>query len=243
VSTTSADVKLNAEETRISRSDQGVNIHYGNDESEFFDWLIMAAPMPQALSLLSDATPEEKNLFGGFNYHELTATVLEEESLGVLPAELELFTWMDRAGRQRDYYRASLMDDGNVTRTMYDKDGDDGALTIRHTSNIKGFKNEIITVLSISDFRSANADLTAAIDADTAKYGIVTTELHQERWEYMPHYNLEEIIDERKPWRIWDLQGQHRTWWLGSYASFESVADVLDYNLQLVNARLCTGSA
>jgi len=242
VSTTSADVKLNTEVTRISRSQQGVNIHYGNDESEFFDWLIMAAPMPQALSLLSDSTPEEKNLFGGFNYHELTATVFEEKSLGVLPADFELFTWMDRAGEQRDYYRASLLDDGNVTRTMYDKDGDDGALTIRHTSNIKGFENEVFAVLSVSDFRSTNADLTAAIVADTVKYGIETTELHQERWEYMPHYNLEEIIDERKPWRIWDLQGQRRTWWLGSYVSFESVADVLDYNLQLVNARLCTGS-
>ena len=62
-----------------------------------------------------------------------------------------------------------------------------------------------------------------------------------ERWSnYMPFKSLSEVVDERMPWRMWDLQGRQRTWFIGSHVSFESVADVLDYNLKLLNSRLCT---
>ena len=57
--------------------------------------------------------------------------------------------------------------------------------------------------------------------------------------EYFPHFRAQQVARERLPWRIWDLQGQRRTWFVGSYACFETIADVVDYNLQLVNNKLC----
>jgi hypothetical protein len=41
------------------------------------------------------------------------------------------------------------------------------------------------------------------------------------------------------PWCIWENQGNEDTWFIGNYASFESVADVLDYNIKMVNEQLC----
>ena len=41
------------------------------------------------------------------------------------------------------------------------------------------------------------------------------------------------------PWDLRRLQGKYRTWYTGSFASFESAADVMDYNFQLMENDLC----
>jgi len=46
-------------------------------------------------------------------------------------------------------------------------------------------------------------------------------------------YQHERALEEQ-----YGLQGKLNTWFIGSYTSFESVADVLDYNLKLVNEHL-----
>lgn len=93
--------------------------------------------------------------------------------------------------------------------------------------------------------------------------------LVRERWEYFPHFTTQQVVRQRLPWRIWALQarprpppaqlhtlhsdgrllscvcggaavqGQRRTWFVGSCTCFETIADVVDYNLQLVNQMLC----
>ncbi|RHY53326.1 hypothetical protein DYB34_010651, partial [Aphanomyces astaci] len=35
-------------------------------------------------------------------------------------------------------------------------------------------------------------------------------------------------------WKIWDIQGQRKTTWIGSSVSFESVLDVVVYNNNLI---------
>jgi len=194
--------------------------------------------MPRALTLLSEATEEELELFGAYNYHELTISVFDANGTGALPADYELFTWADRLASQSDYYRMSLRD-GRVEREMYASNGDDGPITIRNDFNIKGLKHDALSILTLSRPNTTDAELTAATDRDVGRYGLQLDLLARKRWDYMPFYSVQEVVRDRKPWRIWDLQGKNRTWWVGSYASFESVADVLDYNLQLLNRRLC----
>jgi len=157
---------------------------------------------------------------------------------GTLPSEFEVFSWPDSIEKQSDFYRMSLVK-GKVVREMYDADGDEGPLTIRNDANIMNFTNSVVGVLQITSPLSSDAELTAAIHDRFEKYGIESQFIYRDRWDYMPFFKLEEVVKERKPWRIWDLQGEHRTWWVGSYVSFESVADILDYNLKLVSSRLC----
>jgi len=60
--------------------------------------------------------------------------------------------------------------------------------------------------------------------------------LHQEVWQYFPHFKQEEI-NKLYPWKILDYQGTNKTWYIGSSACFESVEDVTSYNNLLI--RLC----
>lgn len=239
IASTGIDVRLNTRVSRIQRRDEGVVVEYGAGGRETFDWLVMAAPMPQALALMSDATHEERDLFGVYSYHELTLSVLKTNSTGSLPSDYQLFTWADRLSKQSDYYRMSLSEQGKVVREMYDFDQDDGPVTLRNDFNIEHLSGDAVAILTFSAPNTTEAELTEAIDRDVSKYGLKMDLLHRERWDYMPFYTVGEVVRERKPWRIWELQGKRHTWWAGSYASFESVADVLDYNLHLVNSRLC----
>jgi len=237
-STAGVDLSLKTEIRSISRLNKGVQITYSSGRREFFDWLVMAAPMPQALTLLSDATNEEEALFGSYSYHELVVNMVNLSTTGTLPSDVQVFGWPDIIEEQSDFYRMSLVK-GKVVRKMYDADGDETPTGLRHDANIKNFTNPVVSVFQIASPLSSDAELTAVLHDSLETFGIESQLIYRDRWDYMPFFKLEEVVKERKPWRIWDLQGKHRTWWVGSYVSFESVADILDYNLKLVNSRLC----
>ena len=48
----------------------------------------------------------------------------------------------------------------------------------------------------------------------------------------MPHFLGDKL---GHLWDLWELQNTHRTFYLGSVASFESTADVHSYNMQLAD--------
>lgn len=58
--------------------------------------------------------------------------------------------------------------------------------------------------------------------------------LHQETWPYFPRFSAAQIA-QKTPWRIGRMQGDHRTWHIGASCCFESVANVIDYNLELLS--------
>jgi len=58
--------------------------------------------------------------------------------------------------------------------------------------------------------------------------------IEQKIWPYFYHFNQEEIM-EGYPWKILDIQGKNRTFYSGSSTCFESVNDVINYNLMLLN--------
>eukprot|EP00913_Durusdinium_trenchii_P017868 g16791.t1 len=63
------------------------------------------------------------------------------------------------------------------------------------------------------------------------------TILRQFPWPYFHHFSGE-AIQQGMPWDLVQLQGQHKTWWIGASASFESVHDVTNYNLMLLKMYL-----
>merc|ERR1719469_767945 len=244
IASTNVDLKLGKEVKSIRRSQTHVEVTYKDCSNgcftltKEFDWLVMAAPMPQSLPIFADASAEEKTLFGAYNFHELVMTQFNVSRTGALPSDFEILAWADRLPKQTDYYRM-FWQGGKLRRDMYDSDGDDGPTAIRHTANIKGFSERVAGVLQISDIRTSDSELTKVAEDDAQEFGVKLKFLHRNRWDYLPHYSLDEVARQRKPWRVWSLQGQRRTWWVGSHTAFESVADVVDYNLKLVNARLC----
>merc|ERR1719293_239371 len=90
----------------------------------------MAAPMPQAIALMADASDDERDLFGSYNFHELSVSLWNQSSTGVLPSDYKLFSFADRWPEMSKYYRMSDVG-GRMVREMYDAAGDGGPFTFR----------------------------------------------------------------------------------------------------------------
>lgn len=247
LNTTDATVHLETNISRIRRYRNFVEIDYRNKEDskmqrETFDFVIMAAPMPGALDLLWKPTPEELSLFSKYNYKNIRYDVGNLNNTGVVPEDtFNLFSWMERADQQTDFHVTTRSDGqaGTLERYSLVRDGIDGAVTLARFGRIKNVSDSA-AIFSISPFDSSVEEVRELLQEDLDSYGMEMEFTHTEIWnDYFPWKNLTQVVEDRVPWRIWENQGKERTWFIGSYASFESVADVLDYNLKLVNERLC----
>ena len=76
-------IHLNTKIRRISRTEDGVQVQFADQHHAAFDQVVLATHADQALSLLSDPTPEETRLLGPWRYEE-NHTVLHTD-LTVLP--------------------------------------------------------------------------------------------------------------------------------------------------------------
>jgi predicted NAD/FAD-binding protein len=76
------DKRLHSPVQRISRSAQGVQVTV-NGQAEHFDKVVLATHSDQALALLADATPDERNTLGAIRYQPNRAVLHTDTS--VLP--------------------------------------------------------------------------------------------------------------------------------------------------------------
>ena len=248
------DVVLEASISKIKRNANIVNVLYREDggdnanavRSQKFDRLIMAMPMPDGLPLL-DATDVEIAFLSRFNYKNGRMDLLNVNDAGLLksvvPYDVELFSWIGRVDQQTDYH-VKFFDPktGEASRYQWKTDGVDGALTLNRQALLKDrASNQGVSLLwSVVPLGKDADDVTPEAAADLESLQIDYDHIYTNNIpDYFPWKNMTDVINERIPWKIWDNQGNMRTWFIGSYVSFESISDVLDYNLKLVNERLC----
>lgn len=85
------------------------------------------------------------------------------------------------------------------------------------------------------DTKNLAAELKRTFLQDLEKRGIKKVEiLEQKVWPYFYHFENEEII-QGYPWKILEMQGKKRTLYAGASACFESVNDVINYNIMLLH--------
>ena len=80
--TISGEYYKNYRINKISRLSNGVKIYYGGN-NEFFDYdkVVIATHADEALSLITDPTPEEKSILANFKYKNNIAIIHTDESL------------------------------------------------------------------------------------------------------------------------------------------------------------------
>jgi hypothetical protein len=77
--------------------------------------------------------------------------------------------------------------------------------------------------------------LLKELKADMKRRGVEDIEvLEQMPWPYFWHFNHEDI-NKGRPWDLLEMQGMNKTWYLGASSSFESVNDIVNYNLMLLD--------
>ena len=80
--TVSGEYYKNYRINKISRFSNGVKVYYGGN-NEFFDYdkVVIATHADEALSLITDPTPEEKSILANFKYKNNIAIIHTDESL------------------------------------------------------------------------------------------------------------------------------------------------------------------
>lgn len=75
------NIKLNTNISGVNRNNNKVEIHFRDADSEIFDEVIMACHSNEALTLLNDATTEEKNILSAMPYSENSVVLHTDTNL------------------------------------------------------------------------------------------------------------------------------------------------------------------
>jgi len=182
-----------------------------------FDYVIVTTPLKAAIQILKSPTAEEKDIFQRFQHFTLTTTLYESDK---------------QENTQIIQYYIDLLSP-NHPGAVYAQ---------RHSERcISGAK-----VGSKKDAYVAYQFCDVGVCLTKERLQEIFLKTMEERhvknvsvrlqvpWAYFHHFNQSDI-NAGYPWKILEIQGLNRTLFAGSSTCFESVNDVLNYNLMLVN--------
>lgn len=212
-----AKIRLSSKVTKIERDSDGVTIH-SNGEQEQYDFVVIGSP-PSTLEGILDFNPQETALFKMMD-RAIMPSYLVECDIHSLNKGILTFT------------KALSLDQGSsfltIRHTPYffnkaDKSSKFHVLFFYHRD--RGQSIESMEAEHLEELKKITADGRLIIHAK----GPGNTMLRP----YFSHFNAKGIV-EGAPWELLRSAGDHRTLFIGSAASFESVNAIIDYNEQLM---------
>jgi hypothetical protein len=216
------EVQIEKVNRHLNEPDQKITIEAkgpsGQDLHYECDFLIEACPLPFALKFMEDATDTEKELFSAIESYSVLTTLTEGPKYA--PES-------EPNGITYHYQRLTPEDEGRMyaecnTHNVYLKPDGEKRWAIRYQMESKFVpeKSEQYRQQLWKDLELHGEDQT-------------TTKVHDHNlWYYFPHFS-QESINKLYPWKLLEAQGKNRTWYIGSSACFESVEDVVSYNVLL----------
>jgi predicted NAD/FAD-binding protein len=124
-------VRLNSPVQSVSRSKEYVELKL-RDTSKRFDHVVIAAHSDQALALLSDPSPAEREVLGAIPYQENLAVLHTDTSL--LPVRKQIWSGWNYHIPQQETGRAVLTYDMNILQSI--KSQDEFCVTLNRPGNI-----------------------------------------------------------------------------------------------------------
>jgi len=214
--------------TRIDRSGPSIRIFGPQHQELTTDWLILAVPIQENLNML-DATDDELVLFESQTSFAIKSTLWENNPVG---GACELW-------RNALNYGVQFWPD----RMVPEEAGQVYALRCppkelaRNAAAYAAASHDVQVAYQFADTALANQ-----FDNDTMRHlfkswasweGLDHVSIIAEFWtRYFYHWRPNDVGN---AWRLFDLQGHKRTWYIGSSASFESVLNVVNYNRMLLD--------
>ena len=217
------DIRFNIDIKMIYRNNKGVRIHYEDATSQLLvekcDFLIWTPPMPDLLKHLSKPSKVERHLFKSLTSHVAASSLMS--ATGTI-RNRPLVYYQQSISEKLDYAVTSDMDvegaltycDTNVTQ--YDEMNDTPRIITflqrgRLASNEEKL-NEIAKMHYQKRFNSTNIEI-----------------FNTRMWPYFYKWAPKEISNGNH-WKVFEMQGNHRTWYAGASVCFESVKSVMEYN-------------
>ena len=82
-------------------------------------------------------------------------------------------------------------------------------------------------------FEEVSAKVLEMFEEEMANQKVDNASVQQQfAWPYFHHFPSSSVSN---VWRLYEMQGSRKTMWIGASASFESVHDVINYNLQILD--------
>ena len=233
---------------QLEKENAGVVVTYmqnGQKMTEEFDFLIYSGPHAHAKKYVKDVAAEEQRIFSSLKSFVLATTLYTS-------APVKDYT--DEKHQLPIMYSADKMADSSQDGSWYADRYDDEIFAnvwnpgLQPRVGYQFYENyEVDEDLQDSD-RSPlhNKIMTPAskvlkhFEKELAKQHVSNvTIFRQYPWPYFHHFP-QQAIQDGMPWDLFDRQGELKTWWIGASACFESVHDVTNYNLMLLNK--CMGA-
>jgi len=243
------DVRLGVEiadngiDRQLGHRQSGVKVSYRQDNSawktEEFDFLLYTAPFAHAQKYVKDLTTPEHDIFDKFESSVLTTTLYRSGGTDFYlngSAIMYNVTSMGSSAFDGGWYA-----DRNDPRLFGASDDKNSHLRVAYQFVRKACEYD--AVFCNSD-RTPDPELPDSevlkkeLSADLSAKGIIGVQLQKQfSWPYFHRFSRESIAA-GLPWDLLEMQGSEKTWWLGASASFESVHDVLNYNMMMIKKYL-----
>jgi len=225
------DVLLNAEVKSVRRNlnsekrDQPIEVEVSiqGQKSEIFqgDFLILACPLNHAFAqngFMKDGLPEEIDLFSCLKHSSLISSLIKCTKGPELDAQMILRPEILCAATDGGYYAHV-----NSIRESFPE------------INVEGKKHRYAVAYQLyQEYANRSEEAKKRLLIDLKEAGFEDVEiLHQFVPEYFPHYDQQKVR-EYYPWKNFEIQGKHKTWYIGGAVSFETVETVLETNYQFL---------
>ncbi len=109
-------IRLNTQVKSVIRSTDRVAVHPAHGQPEQFDHVVLACHSDQALAMLKDASPAEKEILGAVPYQENVAVLHRDSS--ILPERRSLWSSWNYHIPRSETGRASLTYDMNILQSL-----------------------------------------------------------------------------------------------------------------------------
>jgi hypothetical protein len=184
-----------------------------NGESKTYeaDFVFIAIPAHQALPLMKEALPQEKEIFGSLKSKVTVSTLYSSKVLRP-----------DEKGTTLFPENITPYQDG---RHVMDRVASRGIFP-QVQLNPNGRRVAVATQYYRENPANSNSQLTHDLEEEGhTDIKIVTTQA----FESWPSFSSDQVT-EGYPWKVLNMQGRHRTCYIGSSVSFDSLEDVISYN-------------
>lgn len=243
-------VEIGQIDRQLSDKAAGVKVTFRQDggswQTEEYDFLLYTAPFAHASTYVKDLTLVETSIFTKLKSFVLTTTLYTSDAVK---------GYSEPSVGAPIMYNADKMDNNTMDGSWYaDRNdphifADTQKLHNQARVGYQFFENfcEFDQALCDTDrtpdsqpsqrFAEAPKVLQKFKDELEAQQVKNVQIIEQFPWPYFHHFR-QEAINAGMPWDLFEMQGTQKTWWLGSSAIFESVHDVINYNLMILKRYL-----
>lgn len=210
-------------------------------QTEEFDVLVYTAPHGLAHSFVKDIAAEEQRIFEGLSPYVLMTTLYKGAPVpGYSTSDAKKTIFYDTKALVDKKSDGDLYCDRDAHRIFANHDG-----PVQERVSYQFYEDPCAVDKELCNFAKFPRDSSPRFDQiasqkerlveDLTRFQATNLQIQEQfPWPYFWHFSLAGL-KEGLPWDLLAMQGQRKTFWLGASAIFESVHDVTNYNLMVLD--------